>query len=133
MKCGSRGRAGCFFEERPCPSAEHVPTLVKYRRRLTEEGIIRSQRPEHGETTMKVLTVSEAQQRLPELLEAARHGQTVEIIQRDQRFRLLALPPLSPRPRPPVTGIPKAGRYAGRLIVPADFDEPLDELREYME
>lgn len=82
---------------------------------------------------MKVLTVLEAQQRLPELLEAARHGQAVEIIQQDQRFQLLALPPLPSRPRPPVTGIPKAGRYEGRLVVPEEFDEPLDELREYME
>ncbi len=82
---------------------------------------------------MTVLTVNEAQQRLPELLEAARQGQPVEIIQQDQRFRLLALPSLPPRPRPPVTGVPKAGRYEGRLIVPEDFDEPLDELREYME
>ena len=38
-----------------------------------------------------------------------------------------------PRPRPPVTGIPKAGQYEGRLVVPDDFDEPLEELREYME
>jgi hypothetical protein len=37
------------------------------------------------------------------------------------------------RPRPPVTGIPKAGQYEGRLIVPDDFDEPLDDLHEYME
>ncbi len=79
---------------------------------------------------MTVLTISEAQQRLPELLEAARQGQSVEIIQQDQRFRLLALPP---RPRPPVTGVPKAGRYKGRLLVPEDFDKPLEELREYME
>ena len=41
---------------------------------------------------MTIWTVSEAQQRLPELLEAARQGQAVEIIQQDQRFRLLALP-----------------------------------------
>jgi antitoxin (DNA-binding transcriptional repressor) of toxin-antitoxin stability system len=79
---------------------------------------------------MTVLTVSEAQRRLPELLEAARRGQAVEIVEQDQRFRLLVLPT---RPRPPVTGIPKAGRYAGRLLVPDDFDEPLDELRENME
>ncbi len=38
-----------------------------------------------------------------------------------------------PRPRPPVTGIPKVGDYEGRLFVPDDFDEPLEELREYME
>lgn len=88
--------------------------------------------PEHGETIMKVLTASEAQQRLPELLDAAQKGQPVEIIHQDQRFRLLALPSQQPRPRPPVSGIPKAGRYEGRLIVPKDFDEPLEELREYM-
>jgi antitoxin (DNA-binding transcriptional repressor) of toxin-antitoxin stability system len=87
---------------------------------------------EHREATMTIWTVNEAQQRLPELLEAARQGQSVEIIQQDQRFRLLALPPLT-RTRPPITGIPKAGRYAGRLIVSGDFDEPLDELGEYME
>ena len=75
------------------------------------------------------LTVSEAQQRLPELLEAAHKGQPVEIIHGVQRFRLVAL---SPRPRPPATGAPKAGRYKGRLIVPDAFDEPLDEMREYM-
>ena len=37
------------------------------------------------------------------------------------------------RPRPPVTGVPKAGRLKGRLVVPDDFKEPLEELREYME
>ena len=36
------------------------------------------------------------------------------------------------RPRPPVTGVPTGGEYAGRLIVPDDFDEPLDELSEYL-
>ena len=59
---------------------------------------------------MPIWTVSEAQQRLPELLEAARQGQAVEIILQDQRFRLLALPPLPPRTPPAITGIPKAGR-----------------------
>jgi antitoxin (DNA-binding transcriptional repressor) of toxin-antitoxin stability system len=82
---------------------------------------------------MTILTVSEAQQRLPELLEAARQGEPIEIIQQEQRFRLIALPRLPQRPRPPVTGVPKAGRYAGRLLVPDDFDEPLDDVREYME
>jgi antitoxin (DNA-binding transcriptional repressor) of toxin-antitoxin stability system len=81
---------------------------------------------------MPILTVSEAQQRLPQLLDAAQQGQTVEIIQRDRRFQLTALPPHPLRPRPPVTGSPHAGRYEGRLVVTDDFDEPLDELREYM-
>jgi hypothetical protein len=35
--------------------------------------------------------------------------------------------------RPPVTGTPTAGRLKGLISVPADFDEPLEELREYME
>ena len=37
-----------------------------------------------------------------------------------------------PRPRPPVAGVPTGGEYAGRLIVPDDFDEPLEELSEYL-
>jgi hypothetical protein len=32
-----------------------------------------------------------------------------------------------------VTGVPKAGQYEGRLVVPDDFKELLDEMREYME
>ena len=59
---------------------------------------------------MPIWTVSEAQQRLPELLEAARQGQAVEIILQDQRFRLLAFPRCPPRTPPAITGIPKAGR-----------------------
>ncbi len=43
---------------------------------------------------MTIWTLNEAQQRLPELLEAARQGQSVEIIQQGQGFRLLALPSL---------------------------------------
>ena len=79
---------------------------------------------------MTILNVSEAQQRLPELLEAARQGQAVEIIQQEERYRILAISPPTSRPRPEMTGIPKAGRYEGRLIVPDDFDEPLEELRK---
>ena len=76
------------------------------------------------------ISVSEAQARFPELLVAARAGEVVEIQQNDCTFRLTAV---VPRPRPPETGVPKAGRLQGQLMVPDDFDEPLDELREYME
>ena len=79
------------------------------------------------------LTANEAQARLPELLNAARRGETVEIQENGCTFRLTALQPTSPRPRPPVTGAPKAGRLKGMFVVPDDFDEPLEELREYME
>ena len=74
------------------------------------------------------LSVSEAQHRFPELLSAARAGEMVEIQQNGWTFRLTAV-----SSRPPVSGVPKAGRLKGQLVVPDDFDEPLDDLREYME
>ena len=77
---------------------------------------------------MVQLSANEAQHRLPELLGAARAGEVVEIQQDGWTFRLTAV-----ASRPPVTGTPKAGRLKGQLVVPDDFDEPLDELREYME
>ncbi len=72
----------------------------------------------------------QAQQRLGELLQAARAGEAVEIVQEGWTYRLTAVPP---RPRPPVTGVPQAGRLKGQLIVPDDFEAPSEELREYME
>ena len=42
-------------------------------------------------------------------------------------------PRTSLRHRPPITGVPQAGEYQGRLVVPDDLDEPLEELREHME
>ena len=79
------------------------------------------------------LDATEAQQRLPELLVAASAGEIVEITQNGQSFHLTSAQPRPERPRPPVTGVPKAGRLKGMFVVPDDFDEPLEELREYME
>jgi antitoxin (DNA-binding transcriptional repressor) of toxin-antitoxin stability system len=78
---------------------------------------------------MILVSVEEAQQRLPDLLGAVEAGDTVEI--RTGHGGIFWL--TSNRPRSPVTGVPKAGRLKGQLIVPDDFDEPLEELREYME
>jgi antitoxin (DNA-binding transcriptional repressor) of toxin-antitoxin stability system len=78
---------------------------------------------------MVQITVVEAQHRLPELLSAVEAGEVVEIRAEDGRNYRLA----PSRPRPPVTGVPKAGRLKGLLVVPDDFKEPLEELREYME
>ncbi len=75
----------------------------------------------------------EAQQRLPELLAKASHGEVVQIIEDGNRFCLTVLEVDSPSPRPPITGIPKAGRLKGMFVVPDDFDDPLEDLREYME
>jgi antitoxin (DNA-binding transcriptional repressor) of toxin-antitoxin stability system len=78
---------------------------------------------------MVQIAVSEAQQRLPELLNAVEKGEEVEIrAENGQTYRLARS-----QPRPPVTGVPKAGRLKGQLVVPDDFKEPLEELREYME
>lgn len=80
------------------------------------------------------VTIPEAQARLPELLSAARNGSPVAIEQGDGwTYQVTAVPPQSVRPRPPVTGIPKAGCLKGQLVVPNELDEPLDELREYTE
>lgn len=76
------------------------------------------------------LSVAEAQQQLPELLTAVQKGEVVRIQENGKLFQLTAVPV---RPRPPVSGVPKAGQYKGLIVVPDDFDEPLEELREYME
>jgi hypothetical protein len=41
-------------------------------------------------------------------------------------------PLLSGHTRPPVTGVPKAGNCEGLFVVPDDFKEGLEEMREYM-
>lgn len=81
---------------------------------------------------MSVLTLVEAQNRLPELLTAARQGQSIDIVDEGWTYRLSAVPRASRRPRPPVTGMPSGGQLEGLLVVPEDFDDPLDELNEYM-
>lgn len=85
---------------------------------------------------MSTITLQDAQARLAELVRDLAPGTEV-IITQDQRpvARLVGMPVTqrTTRPRPPVTGVPKAGQYEGRLVVPDDFDEPLEELREYAE
>ena len=75
------------------------------------------------------VAVAEAQQRLPELLNAVEEGEEVEIrAENGQTYRLARS-----RARPPVTGVPKAGRLKGQLVVPQDIKEPLEGLRDYTE
>lgn len=81
---------------------------------------------------MSVLTIIEAQQRLPELLLAARSGKTIDILDDGWTYRLEAVAIGSRVSRPTATGVPLGGQLEGTLIVPDDFDEPLDELSEYM-
>lgn len=77
---------------------------------------------------MVQMTVKEAQRCLPDLLNAVETGEEVEIRAEDGRNYTLA----PSRPRPTVTGVPKAGRLKGWLVVPPDIKEPLEELKAYM-
>ena len=86
---------------------------------------------------MTTIPLQDAQANLAELIHRLTLGESVTITENEapvaQLVRLPVLPQRQPRPRPPVTGIPKAGRWQGKLVVPADFDEPLEEFREYTE
>jgi antitoxin (DNA-binding transcriptional repressor) of toxin-antitoxin stability system len=95
------------------------------------KGVRGKNRQTSGERSTAVVQIAvvEAQQRLPELLNAVEAGEEVEI--RAENGRTYRLAPS--RPRPPVTGLPKAGSCKGLFVAPADFKEPLEELREYME
>jgi prevent-host-death family protein len=83
---------------------------------------------------MRSITLEEAQTHLPDVIRQLAAGEEVIITQDQQpvaRLVSIGAGQRKPRPRPPVTGVPKAGQYAGRLVVPDDFDAPLEELREY--
>ena len=60
------------------------------------------------------------------LAEIGAEGEAIQIIENGWTFRLTAVPVVGRRPRPPMTGIPRAGDLEGKLIVPDDFGEPLE-------
>jgi len=83
---------------------------------------------------VKTITVDEAQTPLPDIIRQLADGGELIITQDHQPVaRLIRISASKPttRPGPPVTGIPKLWQYKGRFVVPDNFDEPLDELREY--
>ena len=86
---------------------------------------------------MNTIPLHEAQANLTDLVHSLSPGQVLTITENDRPVaRLIPVPIIHqrpPRPRPPITGVPKAGQYEGRLVVPDDFKEPLEEMREYME
>jgi len=86
---------------------------------------------------MTTVPLNEAQETLAHLIGRLSPGEVVTITENERPVAQIVPVPSkgrrSPRPRPPVTGVPKAGQYEGRLVVPDDFDAPLEELREYME
>ena len=85
---------------------------------------------------MKTISLNEAQQTLAEIVHRLTPGEVVTITESDrpvaQIMPVPAIRPRPPRPRPPITGVPRAGSVPG-LVVPDDFKAPLEELREYME
>jgi antitoxin (DNA-binding transcriptional repressor) of toxin-antitoxin stability system len=86
---------------------------------------------------MSTITLQEAQSNLAELVHRLAPGEGVTITENDRPIARLIVPLVAPahppRPRPPVTGVPKAGSCEGLFVVPDDFKEPLEEMREYME
>jgi antitoxin (DNA-binding transcriptional repressor) of toxin-antitoxin stability system len=82
---------------------------------------------------MTVLTVSEAQQRLPDLLRAVEAGETVAIRSDQGRLFQLTAQTSTPLVAPAWPGYPHPGSAKGLIEIPDDFDEPLEELKEYRE
>jgi antitoxin (DNA-binding transcriptional repressor) of toxin-antitoxin stability system len=86
---------------------------------------------------MSTVSLQEAQANLAEIVHHLAPGEGVTITEDGRPVARLIVPFVvpahPPRPRPPITGIPKAGSYEGLFVVPDDFKEPLEELREYME
>jgi len=85
---------------------------------------------------MTTITLLEAQASLADVIHRLAPGERITLTENGRPVADLVVPWLfpqrPPRPRPPATGVPRAGSVPG-LVVPNDFKEPLEELREYME
>ncbi|MEH1944753.1 MAG: type II toxin-antitoxin system prevent-host-death family antitoxin [Nostoc sp.] len=75
---------------------------------------------------MQHIPLTEASKNLPDLIEAALSGEEIIIIKDNQP--VVKLTPVSPvkRPRQP-------GSAKGLITISDDFDEPLEDFKEYME
>ena len=77
---------------------------------------------------MHQIDVAEAKENLGELIEAAINGEEIVISQDNQPLVKLVVIP-QPKKRWPS----KAGSAKGMVWISEDFDEPLEEFKEYME
>jgi antitoxin (DNA-binding transcriptional repressor) of toxin-antitoxin stability system len=76
---------------------------------------------------MTRIALTEAQQRLPELIATTAPGEEIEIVRDDQVVARLVT--VAPKRFPA-----KAGSARGMILYMADdFDAPLDDFKEYME
>jgi antitoxin (DNA-binding transcriptional repressor) of toxin-antitoxin stability system len=82
---------------------------------------------------MTKVTIPEAQQRLPELLAAVEAGEQVTIQSENGRTFTLAVQAPAPIINPDWPGYPHPGSAKGLIEIPDDFEEPLEELKEYRE
>ncbi|MEX0714240.1 MAG: DUF2281 domain-containing protein [Pirellulales bacterium] len=76
---------------------------------------------------MPTVTIHEAQARLLELIHRLAPGDEVVITENDQPVAKLA------RTEPKKQWPCKAGSAKGKIRIAPDFDEPLEEFKEYME
>jgi antitoxin (DNA-binding transcriptional repressor) of toxin-antitoxin stability system len=75
---------------------------------------------------MQQVSMAEAAKNLPQWIEFALRGEEVLILKDGQPIvKLLAIKPIQRRPQ--------FGSAAGLITISDDFDEPLEEMREYME
>jgi len=75
---------------------------------------------------MERYSLRDAQQRPQKLMDDAQHGQTVLIVDENERAAQLAPVAVATRPR-------KAGSARGRVWMAPDFDAPLSDFDEHME
>ena len=87
---------------------------------------------------MNTITLQEAQTGLVDLIHGLAPGQVITITENDRPVaRLVPVPAVIQPPAPLINpnwpGYPHAGSCEGLFVVPDDFKEPLEEMREYME
>ena len=76
---------------------------------------------------MATVTIQEAQAKLPDLIHKLMPGDEVVITENNQPVAKLA------RTEPKKQWPCKAGSAKGKIRMAPDFDEPLEEFKEYME
>ena len=74
---------------------------------------------------MQQITANDAQTRLPNLIDEAVNGETVYIVGNGER--MVQLVPVA------AAGRPQFGSAAMLISMAEDFDEPLEDFREYMQ
>lgn len=75
---------------------------------------------------MNPMTIAEATQKLPDLIDASLRGEEVIITKDGSVVKLIPATPIKRYPA-------KAGSAKGQVWMSDDFDEPLEEFKEYME